>query len=214
MTEEYPGQMLRLRRKPQSSPTTSISLCILNETSWFKFRTKTETLWRNHSLRDLGLLRWTLLGSCLAPEDMSQRALKEWHQKGRCYRCARRDSYHCLFQLNALQLPLPPSSRAPFCHLHPLVDVTLLSPPLLTHWREREGCWEEKSLEKCLLFKNTPFLFSCSICIGKNRQLALIADEAPLNRFAAAFLGTKAHPPLQTPLKGVGGMPHSGYALI
>lgn len=151
---------------------------------------KQKTCERSCSLRDLGLLRWTLLGSCLAPEDMSQHALEEWQQKGHRYRCARRDSYHRLFQSNALQLPLPSSSREPFCHLHPLADVTLLSPPLFRHWRGKEGCWEEKSLRNTCILRTHPSYSP----VGKNRQLALIADEAPLNRFAATFLGTRQSP--------------------
>lgn len=118
---------------------------------------------------------WTPSGRCLPSQATSQHTLEEWRQKGHCYGCARRDGCCYHFQSNALHHQAEESTF--ICHLHPLVALTPLSPPLFTHWRKR-GVLGRQFTQKCLLFKNSPFLFSCSICMGKKRQPASIAGEA------------------------------------
>jgi len=70
--------------------------------------------------------------------------------------------------------------------------------------------------QKCLLFKNPPFLFSCSVRMGKNRHPASIAGETLKHRtdlLQPPRALCNAHPSLQTPLEGGGGE-RSGHAVV
>lgn len=102
------------------------------------------------------------------------------------------------------------------CHLHPPLALTLLSPSLFTHWRKRWVLGRQFT-QKCLLFKNPPFLFFCSICMGKNRPPASIAGEVLkhwTDLLQPSWALHKAHPALHTSLKGVGGELHSECAVV